>query len=194
MLLKLVSSFIQFPSISYSFFCNSEPKEHEEPESIAFKKAISNVSNESDHSLRNFIRILEKCITTVSKRYRENILQQIAVLTQNDPLLLEADEFLKLQEESDELKTHLNDYKLLAENSGKMAYNQAVSALHCGSSDPGQIVCQVYCAFEKMYTSEYKLNDEYERNLNWMSETLNKTVDTKWKLDSKKQHHMTAPL
>lgn len=170
MFTKLVS-LLPTPTFAYSLFHKSEPEE--EGENAYFKKAILDVSNESENSIRSLIGILEKCITTISKRYRENILEQIAVLTQNDASLLKADEFVKLQLENDRLKAHLQDYKLLAENSGKMAYNQAVSALHCGFSDPGVIVCQVYCAFEKLYTNEYKLNDEYERNLSWMTETVN---------------------
>lgn len=182
MLLKLVSSFIPFPTLSYSFFTKTESKPNDEdddqhPENIHFKKAITEMSNESETSLKNFMLALEKCISTVSKRYRENILQQIAVLSQNDAALLNAEEFIKLQQERDKLQGHLRDYKLLAENSGKMAFNQAVSLLHCGVSDPGRIVCQVYCTFEKMYTNEYSMNDEYERNLTWMEEVLRRRME-----------------
>lgn len=183
MLLKLVSSFIPFPTLSYSLFTKTESKPNDDddnddqhPENIHFKKAITAMSNESETSLKNFITALEKCISTVSKRYRENILQQIAVLSQNDSALLNAEEFIKLQQERTKLEGHLRDYKLLAENSGRMAFNQAVSLLHCGVSDPGRIVCQVYCTFEKMYTNEYNMNDEYERNLTWMEEVLRRRM------------------
>lgn len=178
MFAKIVSSILPMPMFAYSFFRKTTPEEGKAEDGIYFKKAILEVSNESENSLRNLIGILEKCIITISKRYRENILQQIAVLTQTDESLLKADEFIKLQMESERLKSHLNDYKVLAENSGKMAYNQAVSALHCGFSDPGAIVCEVYCAFEQLYSNEYKLNDEYERNLKWMSETVNAKKET----------------
>lgn len=170
MFLNLVTSF--FPTFSYSFLTKTTPKEDEETENMYFKKTISEITNESEGSLKNFIEILEKSIITLSKRYRENILQQIAVITQNDETLLQAEEFIKLQKESDKLKEHLKDYKLLAENSGKMAYNQAVSSLHCGFMNPERIVCQVYCAFEKTYMNEYKVNEDYERNLILMLQTM----------------------
>lgn len=191
-----MSSFISLPSLSYSFFSKTETKEDEETENVYFKKAISEMSSESENSLKNFISILEKCISTVSKRYRENILQQIAVLSQNDAALLTAEEFVKLQKESDKLKTYLRDYRLLAENSGKMAFNQAVSSLHSGVTDPGQIVCQVYCAFEQLYTNEYSMNDEYERNLKWMEEILSRKMEKmgEWKMEGKNKDNETEVL
>lgn len=185
MFAKIVSRiFLPAPTLAYSFFRGSEKEEEEDYQAqdhAYLKKVISEVSSESENSLKNFIGILEKCITTVSKRYRQNILQQIGVLIQDDNALLKTEEFLKLQTENDRLKAHLDDYKVLAENSGKMAYNQAVSALHSGLPDPGDIVCKVYCRFEKLYTSEYKLNEDYEKNLSLISETTKKKVGEMFK-------------
>lgn len=67
--------------------------------------------NFDNYFFRNFIGVLERSIAATSSRYRENILRQIAVLTQNDAKLLEAEEFAELQAENERLREHLKEFR-----------------------------------------------------------------------------------
>lgn len=93
--------------------------------------------------------------------FRSNIQRRMDLFESEDPN--ESAELLLLKQQGDKMKIDLENFKDVALNSGYMAYHQAISSMHTGSNNPKNIVCGVYCQFEKMFKQQYSLNEEYER-------------------------------
>lgn len=74
-------------------------------------------------------------------------------------------EFETVKNDGLELKGRLEKFRIMAENVGQMAFNQAVASMYAGSDQPEKIVCEAYCRFEKLCKDEFDMNAEYEQKL-----------------------------